>query len=321
MAYTNSPLAKIKYLGKNYYNHRNGLLGIIPHCVVGKMSGPDAWGYFHGTNNASCNYYIEDDGIIWCFVPEWYSAWTTSSYIADTNHITVEIASGKTHPYAISEAAYKSLIKLTADVYKRNGISKCIWDRSKKYDSTPGGVPMHRNYKNKACPGDYIVNKYATGDFCKRVNAILGGESMDEVKQPASKAVNDFGIKYKAHCQAIGNCTEVHDGQIAGTVGLSKRLEALTITCPDGMKVSAKAHIQRKGWVTYDAAKEITIGTTGEALRLEAFELNFEGVPKDKTVKYAAHIQSIGWTNSENHFPIGTMGQSLRIEAVKIWCE
>lgn len=322
---TYSKLATYKFLGKNYYGYRNAMLGIVPHCIVGRASLNGAYDYFYSTNNASANYVIDWYGKIMCIIPEEYSAWTTSSKTVDTNHITVEIASDPTDPYAISDAAYEALIKLTADIYKRYGIKKCIWTASTAYDSTPGGVPMHRNYKNKACPGDYIVGKYRSGDFCKRVNAILNGEEQPvepTPKQTPSTPKNDFGLKYYAHCQTIGDCPEVRDGQIAGSVGYSKRLEQLTIECPEGMTVSAKAHIQRKGWVSYPAAQTLTIGTKGESLRMEAFELTFDGIPEGKNVYYQAHVQTIGWTDpTASSYPVGTMGQSKRIEAVKIWCE
>lgn len=321
---TYSKLAKYVFLGKNYYGTRNAVLGIIPHVIVGRMSLQEAYNYFHGTNNASANYIIDWFGNIWCIIPEEFAAWTTSNMTVDKNHITVEIASDPTHPYAISNAAYESLIKLTADIYKHYGLKECKWTSSKAYDALPGGVPMHRNYKNKACPGDYIVGKYKSGDFCKRVNALLKGEvPMDEKPiQKETNPKNNFGIKYRAHVQSIGDCKEVHDGQVAGTVGFGKRLEELRITCPEGVKVSAKAHIQRKGWIKYPALQMLTIGTRGEALRLEALELEFEGIPEGKTVRYQAHIQGLGWTDAAtNGFPIGSMSQSKRIEAIKIWYE
>lgn len=320
-----SKLAKFKFLGKNYYGTRNAVLGIIPHVIVGRMSLQEAYNYFHGTNNASANYIIDWFGNIWCIIPEEFAAWTTSNMTVDKNHITVEIASDPKHPYAISDAAYAALIKLTADIYERYGLKTCKWTASKAYDSVPGGVPMHRNYKPKECPGDYIVSKYKSGDFCKKVNNELEGEPVadNKPKQIAGNAKNDFGIKYRAHVQSLGDCAEVHDGQVAGTVGFSKRLEEIKIDCPEGITVSAKAHIQRKGWVYHPVGqKTLTIGTRGQALRLEGLILDFKGIPEGKEVKYQVHVESIGWMDpTPNGCFAGTVGQSKRIEAIKIWCE
>lgn len=321
MAYTNSKLATYKPLNKNHYDTRTAILGIVPHCVVGKLSIQDAWSYFRGTSNASCNYYIDWYGNIACFVDEKYGAWTTSSYICDMNHVTVEIASEPTHPYAISAAAYNALIKLTADIYKRNGLNKCIWTSTTAYDGKPGGVPMHRNYKNKACPGDHIVNKYMSGNFCDSVNKLLAGGAAVE-GQPKTNAINDYGFKYQAHCQTYGWCEQVHDGQLAGTSGESKRLEALRISAPEGVTFNVKVHIQRIGWKTFtDVGPNTVIGTVGEGKRIECIEFSsVKGLPEGKKLRYQVHVQGIGWMpETTQGYPTGTMNQSKRIEAIRIW--
>lgn len=321
MAYTNSPLAIYKPLNKNHYESRKSILGIVPHCVVGHGSAQGVWDWFKGGNNASCNYYIDDNGGIYCFVDEKYGSWCTSSYEVDMTHVTVEIASDAVHPYKITDKAYEALIKLTADVYKRNGIKKCIWAEDKRYDTVPGGVPMHRNYKIKACPGDYIVSKYRSGDFCKRVNAILEGANASPQKD--SKPVNDIGtVKYSAHVQGYGWLKEVHNGMVAGTEGESRRLEAFKLDL-GGITCDIKTHVQGVGWKTIkDVTKDTVIGTTGKAKRLEAFEVcNVQGVPEGKKLHYSAHVQGVGWISATQGYPVGSMAQGKRIEAVKFWIE
>lgn len=318
MAYTNSSLATYKPLGKNHYASRNAILGIIPHCVVGHLSGEDCWGYFHRINSASCNYYIQDDGKIFCFVDEKYGAWTTSNYTVDMNHITVEVASDAKDPYKITDAAYKALVKLTADVYKRNGIKKCYWSESKANDYKPGFVPMHRNYAQKSCPGNAIVNTYyKTGKFCKDVNAILEGNDVEK-----EKAKNSFGVKYSAHCQSIGWQAEKHDGLTAGTTGQSKRVEAFKLSIP-GCTFKVKTHVQSIGWKTTESGDGVIFGTTGKGYRLEAFEVcSVKGLPEGKKLHYQAHIQDLGWSAvATQGYPVGTMGEGKRIEAVRFWVE
>lgn len=155
--------------------------------------------------------------------------------------------------------------------------------------------------------------------------AIFLGTSKEKVG--GEEPVNDFGIVYAAHCQKDGWKSEVHDGLTAGTVGESKRMEALKIKCPKAkegevqMKVSAKAHIEGIGWMDVPEAEEITIGTTGQGKRLEAVELTFTNVPEGKSVYYQAHVQTFGWqAKVTNGFPVGTTGMSKSIEAFKIWC-
>lgn len=165
---------------------------------------------------------------------------------------------------------------------------------------------------------------------CKRGDVVLSeghhvaiflGTSTDKVESTEEKPVNDFGIKYQAHVQGKGWMDVKHDGLTAGTVGESRRMEALKVTCPEGLKVSGKAHIQGTGWVAYPEATEITLGTTGKSKRLEAVELTFTGVPEGKKVYYQAHCETYGWQDKvENGFPVGTTGMAKSIQAFKIWC-
>lgn len=317
MEYTNSPLAHYKPLGKNYYSTRKSILGIVPHVVVGHGSAQNVWDWFKSINNASCNYFIDDNGGIWCFVDEKHSAWTTSSDAIDMTHVTVEIASDTAEPYKITDKAYESLIRLTADVYKRNGLEKCYWAEDKRYDLVPGGVPMHRNYstKGKSCPGNYLVSKYRSGDFCERVNALLY----------ENEPVNNNGIKYIPHVQGIGWMEWMHDGQVAGTTGMEKRLEAIRIdtsAIPD-LKLTVHAHIQGEGWKTFkDITPDTIIGTIGQGKRLEAIAIVATGLPEGTNLYYQLHVQSIGWMFKEKSpYATGTISQSLRAEAIKIWVE
>lgn len=127
-----------------------------------------------------------------------------------------------------------------------------------------------------------------------------------QVQQPTQQQSK---VEYEAHIQNIGWQGVKRDGQVAGTVGESKRLEALRINCP-GIKF--KGHIQNIGWTSERLSGEV-VGTAGEDLRLEAVQIFKEGI------KYRVHIQNKGWSNWCNSGEIaGTVGESLRIEAIEI---
>lgn len=120
-------------------------------------------------------------------------------------------------------------------------------------------------------------------------------------------------IKYRSHLQTDGWQEWKQDGEMSGTEGQAKRLEAIQIDYKG--EVYAKAHIQTYGWVDYGKiTKDTVIGTTGGAKRLEALCLkgNF---------KYRVHIQSSGWstwTNADGIITLGSVGQGKRIEAIEI---
>jgi uncharacterized protein YjdB len=53
---------------------------------------------------------------------------------------------------------------------------------------------------------------------------------------------------------------------------------------------------------------------------MEALTIELQGAPAGTRVCYQAHIESIGWNQGEvcDGALVGTVGQSLRIEAVRI---
>lgn len=146
-----------------------------------------------------------------------------------------------------------------------------------------------------------------------------------------SRPVNNEGIWYRAHVQRLGWLPAVRDGQIAGTVGKSLRLEALKFTPPEGVTLTVNAHMQKVGWKSYPNIKkgkssgtgssknDPIIGTVGESRRLEAIQIHAEGLPKGKRIRYRAHVQGIGWMPwVEDGKVAGTTGQSRRLEAIQI---
>lgn len=84
----------------------------------------------------------------------------------------------------------------------------------------------------------------------------------------------DIPIEYAGHVELIGDIPFVKNGEILGTIGQGKRLESLTIKC-QSHKIKASAHVEGYGWLDPVEGNEVTIGTKGRALRLEALTLEF----------------------------------------------
>lgn len=130
-------------------------------------------------------------------------------------------------------------------------------------------------------------------------------------------------VKYQAHIQDIGWQEIKTDGQIAGTVGQSLRLEALAVeSLIDGVQVDITGHVQYIGWQEARSGKNAA-GTTGGNLRMEAIKLSLSGPNASQySIHYCVHVQNIGWMDQVSDGAVaGTTGQSLRIEAVKIWID
>ena len=82
--------------------------------------------------------------------------------------------------------------------------------------------------------------------------------------------------------------------------------------------IEYQAHVQSIGWQGKKHGGE-TAGTTGQAKRLEALTIKWEG---KGNIYFEGHIQNIGWTSKRvSGEVIGTIGEALRLEAIKIWLE
>ena len=136
------------------------------------------------------------------------------------------------------------------------------------------------------------------------------------------KAKESASVKYQTHVQDIGWQTQVKDGEIAGTEGQSKRLEAIKIELKnlENIKIKYQTHIEDIGWQNWKYNGELT-GTESQSKRLEAIKilLYYSEVYK---IIYIVHIHDIGWQDWKFDGEVaGTEGQSKRIEAIQIELE
>lgn len=193
MGYTNSPLVNCTVKSPNHSGRRTHALDTLtPHCVVGQLSAESIGGFFPAGRGASCNYGIGYDGRICLIVDEANRSWCTSSNANDQRAITIECASDMSEPYAMKNAVYESLIKLCADICKRNGKTKVLWLGSKektlayKPKANEMVLTAHRWFANKSCPGNWLYSRY--GDLANRINALLGGGGTTPPTQPEKPA-------------------------------------------------------------------------------------------------------------------------------------
>ncbi len=131
-------------------------------------------------------------------------------------------------------------------------------------------------------------------------------------------------VTYRAHAQSYGWMSWVKDGATAGTVGESKRLEAVNIrleNLPDSLSknVRIRTHVQTYGWQDW-VGPDTLAGTSGQSKRLEAVQIQLTGEDSlSKNVRIRTHVQTYGWQDWVGPDTLaGTSGQSKRLEAVQI---
>ncbi len=146
------------------------------------------------------------------------------------------------------------------------------------------------------------------------------------------------GIEYRAHLQGTGWTDWVRDGAPCGTVGQSRRVEAvqmrLTGKVADTHSVWYRAHCQTFGWLGW-ACDGQAAGTAGQSKRSEAIEVQVlpkgqvpEGYAEGQASYVGAatadvHVQGagwtgVGWTGAGSALEFGTTGQGRRLEAIRL---
>lgn len=121
-------------------------------------------------------------------------------------------------------------------------------------------------------------------------------------------------LTYKVHIQDNGWTNWENAGEIAGTTGEGKRVEAIILEGHNGLALSYRVHMEGLGWSDWVGNGQVA-GTTGQCRRIEAIEIK-----SNKMLEVQEHIQYTGWMPSSKgtEIHIGTEGKSLRLEAFKI---
>lgn len=177
MSYSN--LVSYTRISPNKTSPRDHKIDTITiHCMAGDLSIETCANVFApSSRQASSNYGVDSNGRIGCYVDESDRSWCSSNRANDMRAITIEVANngGADTGWHVSDTAMNSLIKLVADICKRNNISKLIWSDSKddRINHRNGcNMTVHRDFKNKDCPGAYLMSKMSY--IASEVNKLLG---------------------------------------------------------------------------------------------------------------------------------------------------
>ncbi len=203
---SNSKLATYTRISPNKNSPRNAKIDTITiHCTSGNINNTakQIADLSHFTtanlkNSSSCNYAIGGDGSVSLIVDEKDRSWCSSSSSNDNRAITIEVASTNIHPYKVSDKAFETLINLVADICVRNNIKELKWSTDKTLvgKTDKKNMTVHREFTNKACPGDYLYNKH--GEIAERVNKLLGDDEMiDSTKVIVNGEIKDVTRIFK----------------------------------------------------------------------------------------------------------------------------
>lgn len=137
---------------------------IIHHTAGGSNAGNEYELALNTNRSASVHYVLRTDGTFTGIVPEEYRAWTSGSFRADKNAITVETVNTSGAPtWTVADVQLESLAKLAADVSRRYGFIKLTVGKN---------IYGHRDWYPTACPGPYLYPRL--GSIAARANQLLG---------------------------------------------------------------------------------------------------------------------------------------------------
>lgn len=196
--------------------------------------------------NGSSHYGIGSDGRIGLYVDEENTAWTNSNWDSNCRAVTIETSNCELNgEWKVSDEALSSLIKLVADIAKRNNLGTLVKGQN---------LTWHRMYSATNCPGDYLLSKM---DYiAKEANKIISGQNTAEVQsKPAETIVEKIDVKYQAYVNGswladVTNYNDTADGY-AGVYGKTiSGLRANTVgTEEDAGKLIYRVHTINGKWL------------------------------------------------------------------------
>lgn len=255
------------------------------------------WHLNNGWTGIGYHFYITKDGRIYRGRPEN----AIGAHAAGKNVNTLGIAvEGKYQSESMPQAQRDSIIKVGEYLRRKYKIATVLGHKEVNSTSCPG-----KNY-----PLDSIRNEILKAPIEDTIN-----------KKPLVD--QSFRVKYAAHGQDYDWQGYVEGGQIAGTTGQFRRMEAIKINlenAPQDLGISYRTHSEGdSGWREWKNNDQVS-GTVGEAKRMEGIQIKLTGkMAKNYSVEYRAHVEDYEWQPwVRDGETAGTLGEWKRIEAIEI---
>lgn len=188
---------------------------------------------------------------------------------------------------------------------------------------------------NTSCgyTGDYAVWQYTSSGYVPGIppnkdgivkvdmNYLIGYPSDHGIPMAVKVPTGvQNAVRYSAHVENTGWMQSVKNGNVAGTVGMNRKLEAFEIKVQDlsGVNVEYCAYVNGN-WQNYVSNGNVA-GTTGQNKPVEIIKVRLTGEKaKNYNVYYRVYVNSIGWMGwTSNDEPAGTLGYNDPIEAYQI---
>ncbi len=161
---------------------RKKITNVCLHHMAGILTAQQCGNIFaRKGRGGSAHYGVGSDGKIGLYVDENCVAWHAGNWKENQCSVGIEISNDTLgNNWHVSDQSLALVIKLVADIMRRNGIKSAIKGET---------LTWHSMYSSTACPGDYIRSKL---DYiCGEVNKVLSGAASTKT-EPATIATTGF---------------------------------------------------------------------------------------------------------------------------------
>ncbi|WP_069997879.1 GBS Bsp-like repeat-containing protein [Streptococcus agalactiae] len=194
-------------------------------------------------------------------------------------------------------------LKQNYDIYYRAHVQDKGWMAWQKNNSVAGTVGESKRLEALEVK---LVAK--APDFSSKIN-----HSFLKMKHP--------GLSYQTYLQKDGWQPTVLEGQLGGSIGLSKSIKAIKLNLGSTAlgNIEYRTFLNGSGWQTVvNAGRESNV--PNESQQVEAIQMRLTGLlSKTYSVIYRVHMQDYGWQDwTYNNNIAGSTNQGKRIEAIEI---
>jgi len=184
----------------NYLIGRNGvkISEITIHHMAGVLTAEECGRLFENPDRLSSTHYgVGKNGEIGLYVDEKNTAYANGNFNSNLRSVTIETSNSSVGgDYPVSDKVLAELIKLVADIAKRNNLGKLVNGKN---------LTPHNKYAATACPGRYLLSKMDyIAEEANKINGYESAKTNEELADEVIKGLWGNGKERKDRLTAAG---------------------------------------------------------------------------------------------------------------------
>ena len=180
---------------------------ICIHHAAGNISVKTLGALWQNPNRAGSSHYGVSGTNIGQYVKESNIAWTNGHWPSNKRSVTIETSNSSGAPdWLVSDTTLDTLIRLVADIARRNNLGKLVVGKNLTY---------HSMYANTLCPGPYLLSKLS--EIAIKANRINNNITPRATNlTDGTYYINDYGTNKYINIDSVSNSIPTLNMDIAG---------------------------------------------------------------------------------------------------------